>query len=170
MRLRTLALLLAGFSLLLIWYCVGRYSIIHSQNAVRGASAGGWDISPANRWGWDNSRWLLPILLAGGMLSLVGSTWSLTAPNLTRLRTLALLLVGFSLLLIWYYVGGREAIQWENAVRGTPAGGWDISQADRWGRENSHWFLPIFLVGGTLSLMAGRLLKNGVQLTGKDRQ
>jgi hypothetical protein len=94
-----------------------------------------------------------------------------------RLGTLALLLAGFSLLLIWYYVGGREAIQWENAVRGTSAGGWDISQADRWGRENSHWFLPIFLVGGalslvggTLSLIAGRLLKNGVQLTGKDRQ
>jgi hypothetical protein len=89
------------------------------------------------------------------------------------------LLVGFSLLLIWYYVGGREAIQWENAVRGAPAGGWDISQANRRGWENSHWFLPIFLVGGTLSLVVGtlsltaglvRLLKNGVQPTGKDRQ
>jgi hypothetical protein len=87
-----------------------------------------------------------------------------------RLRTLALLLAGFSLLLIWYYVGGREAIQWENAVRGASAGGWDISQADWWGRENSRWFLPIFLIGGRLSLIAGRLLKTGVQLTGKDCQ
>jgi hypothetical protein len=87
-----------------------------------------------------------------------------------RLRTLALLLAGFSLLLIRYYVGWHSVIHWQNAVRGASAGGWDISPADRWSRENSHWFLPIFLVGGTLSLIAGRLLKNGVQLTGKDRQ
>jgi hypothetical protein len=96
-----------------------------------------------------------------------------------RLRTLALLPAGFSPLLIWYYAGGREVIQWENEVRGASAGGWDISQANRWGWENSHWFLPIFLVGGALSLIGGtlsliaslvHLLKSGVQPTGKDRQ
>ena len=89
-----------------------------------------------------------------------------------RLRTLPLLLVGFSLLLTWYYVGGREAIKWENAVRDASAGGWNISQANRWGWENSHWFLPILLVGGALSLIAGlvRLLESGVQPTRKDGQ
>jgi hypothetical protein len=49
-----------------------------------------------------------------------------------RGRTFALWLAALVLFVIWYFVGGRQEIQWHLAVHRAVKSGWDISQADRY--------------------------------------
>lgn len=74
-----------------------------------------------------------------------------------RLRTATLLLTAIALLLIWYLVGGKEQIQWHLDVRRAAQGGWDISQANRWGWDRSHRFLPILLFASAILMIAGAI-------------
>jgi hypothetical protein len=48
-----------------------------------------------------------------------------------RGRTFALWLAALVLFVIWYFVGGRQEIQWHLAVHRAAKSGWDISQANR---------------------------------------
>jgi hypothetical protein len=49
-----------------------------------------------------------------------------------RGRTFALWLAALVLFVIWYFVGGKQEIQWHLAVHRAAKSGWDISQADRY--------------------------------------
>jgi hypothetical protein len=79
-----------------------------------------------------------------------------------RGRTFALWLVLF---VIWYFVGGRQEIQWHLAVHRAAKSGWDISQADRYPqygllyRISLPWGL-ILLVSGVVNLVIDATRKN----------
>jgi len=86
---------------------------------------------------------------------------------LTRIRTLTLLLTGFALLLIWYFMGGKDLIEWWIAAQATAAGGWDISGAYR--EERPHPLLAVWLIAGTMLFVAGAvgLVMDGIRRTRK---
>ena len=50
---------------------------------------------------------------------------------MTRFRSSLLLLCGLALLLVWYFTGGKEFIDWLIAAREVESSGWDISGAYR---------------------------------------
>ena len=70
-----------------------------------------------------------------------------------RPRTAALLLAAIGMLLICYFVGGKQEIQWHLLVRRVAQGGWDISQADR--NPNYHHVFGISFIGGIVLLVTG---------------
>ena len=70
-----------------------------------------------------------------------------------RSRTSALLLTATVLLVIWYFAGGRQEIQWHLAVHRAAQSGWDISQADRY--PNYSLLYPISFMGGLVLLVTG---------------
>jgi len=70
-----------------------------------------------------------------------------------RSRTSALLLTATVLLVIWYFAGGRQEIQWHLAVHRAAQNGWDISQADRY--PNYSLLYRISFIGGLVLLVTG---------------
>lgn len=84
-----------------------------------------------------------------------------------RIRTVVLLLTGIALLVIWYFVGGKDLIAWEIAVRDARAGGWDISGADRY--EHPHPLHGLSLITGTMLFLSGlvSLVTDGIRRTQK---
>jgi hypothetical protein len=70
-----------------------------------------------------------------------------------RSSTSALLLTATGLLVIWYFAGGRQEIQWRLAVHRAAQSGWDISQADRY--PNYSLLYRISFVGGLVLLVTG---------------
>jgi hypothetical protein len=75
-----------------------------------------------------------------------------------RGRTFALWLAALVLFVIWYFVGGRQEIQWALAVHRAAKSGWDISQADRYPQYGLLYriSLPlglILLVSGMVNLV-----------------
>jgi hypothetical protein len=70
-----------------------------------------------------------------------------------RPRTGALLLTATALLVIWYFVGGRQEIQWQLAVHRAAQSGWGISQADRY--PNYSPLYRISFIGGLVLLVTG---------------
>ncbi len=75
-----------------------------------------------------------------------------------RGRTCALWLAALALFVIWYFVSGRQEIQWHLAVYRAAKNGWDISQADRYPQYGLLYriSLPlglILLVNGMVNLV-----------------
>jgi hypothetical protein len=72
-----------------------------------------------------------------------------------RPRKGALLLTAAALLVTWYFVGGRQEIQWQLAVHRAAQSGWGISQADRY--PNNSLLYRISLIGGLVLLVTGMI-------------
>jgi hypothetical protein len=72
--------------------------------------------------------------------------------------TFALGLAALVLFVIWYFVGGRQEIQWHLAVHRAAKSGWDISQADRYPEYGLLYFISlplglILFVSGMVNLV-----------------
>jgi hypothetical protein len=81
-----------------------------------------------------------------------------------RGRTFALWLATLVLFVIWYFVGGRQEIQWHLAVHRAAKSGWDISQADSYTHYGLLYriSLPlglILVVSGMVNLVIDATLK-----------
>jgi hypothetical protein len=70
-----------------------------------------------------------------------------------RRRTGALFLTAMALLVIWYFVGGRQEILWQLAVHRAAQTGWGISHADRY--PNYGLTYRIAFIGGLVALVTG---------------
>jgi hypothetical protein len=70
-----------------------------------------------------------------------------------RPRTAALLLTATALFVIWYFVGGKQEIQWQLAFHRAAPSGWDYSQVDRY--PNYSPLYRISFIGGLVLLLTG---------------
>jgi hypothetical protein len=72
---------------------------------------------------------------------------------LSRFRPSLLLSCGLALLLVWYFTGGKEFIDWLIAAREVEASGWDISGAYR--DLSPHPVRAVLLIAGAILFLYG---------------